>query len=279
MEDEGIAETAKAIKQLAEAVPVYQDAIQPTAKTLGAALAPIGTEVGRAVTVATKAVNIALAPLHGMVWGWEQLEKHVFPALGRKIEGKLERLTTPQPNVAVPILEALRYNGSIPTLREMYVNLLATSMDAETAQMAHPGFVEIIKVLTPDEALVIKLLVVRKHLPIVSLWANVFSDGHHVSQTEVLHNFSHIAEEVGCQHAALATSYLDNIQRLGLATITPGARIMGDNAYEPLVNDTRVQDKRRQLDEQGLHHTLKEGSFSITDYGVQFCDACMDKTV
>ena len=148
----GVGETAKAVAELAKEIPVYLDAVQPTAKSLGSALAPAGYEIGRAVTAAAKAVNIALAPLHGAVWGWDRIEVIVLSELGRRFEAKLKKLVTPKPNVAGPILEALRYAGHDATLRDMYLNLLAASMDSETVTKAHPAFVEVIRQLTPDEA-------------------------------------------------------------------------------------------------------------------------------
>ncbi len=55
-----IPQAISAAADLAKAVPVYEDAIQPVAKEAGKALGTIG-----------QVVNVALAPLRGMIWGWD----------------------------------------------------------------------------------------------------------------------------------------------------------------------------------------------------------------
>ena len=54
-------------------------------------------------------------------------------------------------------------------LRELYANLLATSIDSITAHEAHPAFVEIIRQLTPDEARIVKYIFERMYLPIITV--------------------------------------------------------------------------------------------------------------
>jgi hypothetical protein len=53
-----IAETVKAVQGLVEAVPIYQDALQPAAKEIGATLHTVA-----------RCVNIALFPVSSLVWG------------------------------------------------------------------------------------------------------------------------------------------------------------------------------------------------------------------
>ncbi|WKA57149.1 hypothetical protein QWY16_11620 [Planococcus shenhongbingii] len=57
-----IKDTADAIKGIVEAVPVYEDALQPAAQ-----------ELSKGFVVLAKTVNMALAPLSGLVWGYERI--------------------------------------------------------------------------------------------------------------------------------------------------------------------------------------------------------------
>jgi len=61
----------------------------------------------------------------------------------------VEKLVPPEPNIAVPSYEALRYSLDIEELREIYTNLLASSMNTDTKDYTHPASVEIIKQLSP----------------------------------------------------------------------------------------------------------------------------------
>lgn len=151
--------TIKAVTGLVKEVPVYQDAVQPLAKEAGKALQTVG-----------KAVNAALLPIRGLVWGIEQIEGFVQTKVAKKLEDvPPENIRTPDPAVAGPALESLRYVGHKESLSELYANLLASSMDAETAKNAHPGFVEIIRNLSADEAKVLTFLYKHRVAPVIDV--------------------------------------------------------------------------------------------------------------
>ena len=68
-----------------------------------------------------------------------------------------------------PALEALRYTGHQEGLREIYANLLATSLDVDTSLQAHPAFVDMIKSMSPDEARMLGLFAHRELWPVVEV--------------------------------------------------------------------------------------------------------------
>lgn len=67
-----------------------------------------------------------------------------------------DQICPPKLSIAGPTLEALKYTYDEQDLREMYVNLLASSMDSTIAKDAHPSFVEIIKRMDPLDARLMK---------------------------------------------------------------------------------------------------------------------------
>ena len=141
--------TIDAVTGLVNAIPVYQDTLQPAAK-----------HVGQSLEVVAKTVNIALSPIKLLVWGYENIEEFLIRRVSEKLKNiPQENITTPPPQVAGPAVEALRYSGHDPNLRELYANLLANAMDRDTIHNAHPGFVEIIKILTSDEEILLKKFV------------------------------------------------------------------------------------------------------------------------
>ncbi len=156
-----IRDAADAVKGVAQAVPIYQDALQPAAK-----------EIGTALQTVAKTIHIALAPVSVLVWGYEQIRDFVNTKVAEKLKDvPPENIVTPKLNVAGPALEALRYTGHEETLRDMYANLLAASMDTRTATAAHPSFVEIIRQLTPDEARILRFLAEIKTVPLITVRA------------------------------------------------------------------------------------------------------------
>jgi len=244
-------------------VMVYKDVLQPAAKEVGAALETVA-----------KTVQLALAPLKLRIWSYEQIEKYFLPLLAERLQTVAhERIITPDPMVAGPTIEALRYAGHKPSLRELYVNLLAASMDAETARKAHPGFVEIIRQLTPDDARILRLLASREALPLVTIRAIFKQDRGYI---EVKRHFSLVGHEAGCSHPELTAGSLDNLCRLGLAEIPDGKWLSKVELYEPLEKHPEVLQTVSQIEKSGdKEPNIERKVFRLTDWGKQFCDACI----
>src|SRR5690606_41068173 len=120
--------TIDAVTGLVKAVPVYQDTLQPAAK-----------QIGQSLETVTKTVNIALAPIKALVWGYEKIEEFITTRVSEKLKNvPEENITTPPPQVAGPAVEALRFSGHDPNLRERYANLLATALYKTTIHQANP---------------------------------------------------------------------------------------------------------------------------------------------
>jgi hypothetical protein len=228
--------TIDAVTGLVKAVPLYQDAIQPAAK-----------QIGQSLETVTKTVNIALSPLKALVWGYEKIEEFILTRIPEKLKNvPEENIITPPPQIAGPVFEALKYSGHDINLRELYANLLATAMDKETIHKAHPGFVEIIKNMTSDEALLIKTFATQDVYPIVDI-----NTKHNEGYQTVFSNYSHLHKEVNIQRPDLIPSYIDNFCRLGILDIPSGKYILDPNTYEPLESDYDLVSIKQQIEKTG----------------------------
>lgn len=118
---------------------IYKDLAKPAVQEVG--------------SVAGRTVKALLSPIRGMLWGWEQIEKIVEEGVKERFE-KIpdDRKKSPNPEIAVPLIQALSYTAQNETLREMYINLLSNSMDLNMDKIVHPSFVEIIKQLNSLDA-------------------------------------------------------------------------------------------------------------------------------
>lgn len=118
---------------------VYKDLAKPAVSEIG--------------SVAGRTVRALLAPIRGFLWGWERIEEVVEEGVKKRLE-KIpeERRKSPEPEIAVPLIQALEYTAQNETLREMYINLLANSMDRAKEKVVHPSFVEIIKQMSSLDA-------------------------------------------------------------------------------------------------------------------------------
>ncbi|WFB36035.1 DUF4393 domain-containing protein [Kiritimatiellota bacterium B12222] len=259
-----IEDTINAVTGLAKAVPIYDDALQPAAK-----------EIGKSLETVAKTVNVALAPLRALVWGYDQIEGFVSKNVTEKLRNTpKEEIISPSPNVAGPALEALRYAGHEESLRELYANLLASSMDAATASTAHPGFVEILKQITPDEAKLLVILAPNRPLPLLNVRAE--NKDRNMGGRDVLVNFSLYGEEAGCEHVHLTPSYLDNLSRLGLIEVPTFYEYKYPNVYAPLENHPTVKAVKEQIEQTDtMRCVIQKRGIRVTQLGRQFINSCV----
>lgn len=258
-----VKESIDSVTALAKAVPIYEDAVQPFAKETGKALGTIG-----------KAVNVALAPISLVVWGYDQMQNFLESRVAEKLEKVPEdRIITPPPNVAGPAIEALKFTGNDETLQDMFANLIANSLDSKTVLEAHPAFVDIIKSLSPDEGLILKAFASAQQFPMVDVkLTNKKNRGF-----QVLHrNLSRIGTIANCKHQALASNYLDNLCRLGILEIPSGRRINDPKAYEAITNDPGIVQLKKQFDGNETHLIdFEQKLIAVTGIGRQFINACI----
>lgn len=259
-----IKDTADAVKGIVEAVPIYQDLLQPAAQ-----------EIGKSLQTVAKTVHIALAPISALVWGYEQISAYVQTSLVEKLKNvPQENIVSPDLSIAGPTLEAMRYNAHREELRDMFINLLATSMDSGTTQNAHPSFVEVIKQINSDEAKIINLIDGKSPIAIIKIRL-YDKDSSGINFAEPLINFSHLPFEASCAYPNLGPSYLENIKRLGLVDITYSSYNTNPNAYEIPENHSVINDWRKYI--EGLDKRLKieRGAMTRTAYGKKFFDSCV----
>ena len=263
--------TIKAVTGLVKEVPVYEDAIQPFAKETGKALQTVG-----------RTVNAALLPIRGLVWGIEKIEEFVQTKVSKKLADiPVENICTPDPAVAGPALESLRYTGHKESLSELYANLLASAMDKETARTAHSGFVEIIRNLSSDEARLLEYIIRNEVAPIVDIKRVLVENGGEIRTHELI---STLGVDAGCEHRDLTASYLINLERLGLIEIPRDSFLTKPGAYDRIINDPTVKAVIDQLNKYGGGNS--KGDFNKyyargTVFGKQFSQACVvsrDKT-
>lgn len=262
--DEGKTEgTINAVTGLVKAVPVYDDALRPVAQETGKALGTVG-----------RAVNAALAPLKGVVWGVERIEGFVQERVTGKLESvPPENIQSPDLAVAGPALESLRYTGHNQSLSEMYANLLASSMDKETASHAHPGFVEVIRNLSSDEAKLLAYLYKEKTVPVVDVRREKRDNSGGQIVLEIIGTYAH---DAGCEHQDLGPAYMVNLERLGLVALNRDAWLTAPDAYKGITDDPQFKEVVERID-QGEQYKSKVDKFfvSVTPFGRQFGKACI----
>ncbi|AGK52059.1 DUF4393 domain-containing protein [Bacillus sp. 1NLA3E] len=259
-----VKETVEAVQGIVEAVPVYDDMLQPAAKELSSGL----------LTVA-KTINIALAPLSALVWSYEKVKDRFMPRLEEKLKNvPEENIVTPEPSIAVPVIEALRYTGHNNELCEMFSSLLASAMDRTTAPKAHPSFVEIIRQINSDEAKIINLLDKSNSMPIIKIRLydkNSAENGF----AEPLVSFSNLPYAANCSYPDLGQSYLENLERLGIINLSYSVYCTVPSAYIPIENHPIIDAWRKQSTKVDKRFEIIRGALTLTAFGRKFIETCV----
>jgi len=139
----------------------------------------------------------------------------------------------------------------------MFENLLASSMDRDTAAGTHPAFVSMISQLTPDEARILKSIDQEEY-------AIVHVRQH--SDRRVIDSRTRLGSGRGIDETRLA-EYLQNLMRLGLIS-TSSDRSRDIDGHNALVESLAVEYPGRNAFTDG-------GSIRVTPLGERFLDVCV----
>jgi|GEM_PF-1888884 len=268
----------------------YQDGLQPAMKEVGGFL---GTVFG--------VFNALLAPVKKWIikreYSVKQFEKELelkynaIPEINRK---------EPEMNILGNALEALRYTIDQDELREMFENIIISSMDNRTSEKCHPSYVDVIKQLSTQDAKLLKAIknyhgLLPLLLPIYKLRIRK-TDGQGVDEIEQTHqDFPefYIGNINDLSFNAISKS-MTSISRLGLIEITSignigelhftGPEIMKRKGtpYDNLLNQAKTQNgiveycnsinKMRDISSIDF----RKGCYKITEFGKDFMKTCIE---
>ena len=153
-------------------------------------------------------------------------------------------------------------------------------MDLNTAKNAHPGFVEIIRNMSSDEAKILGFILKNEVAPVVDIKRVLLKEKGEIKTHELI---STIGFDAGCEHKELTGSYLINLERLGLIEIPRGSYLTSSSVYDRILNDPPVKEILAKLNEGGEEFKGDFNKYYVkaTIFGRQFGNACVvsrDKT-
>lgn len=257
---------------------IYDDTISPitnpTAETLG--LIP-------------RAIKAALLPLEKWILNREYSLQETALLLEEKLKNiSPEKIVSPEPYVAVPAIQAISYSMDNENLRNLYASLLASSMNADIKNEVHPAFVEIIKQLSPTDAITFRNIIEVEPLPICKLRLQELNnleelltgekkENNGITFTDMVLNGFDLANNIIIPtdkfSAPNLNQCIDNLSRLGLiATIYPVA--LPDDAYESFKTHPLVIELTSTPAAPNIEYVLIPGTCSSTYLGKNFAKIC-----
>lgn len=220
------------------------------------------------------ATKIALSPITMLVWGYDKISGYLDIAIPEYFANKKidkDKIQTPDPAIAVPTIEAMRYTSHKIELREFFTNLLGASMNADIAQTVHPAFVEVVKQLNEDEAKLLKKMtpMIFVSYPLINVRLKT-GDGDGIM---VIKWFSDLGYNV-CEHPGQIGIYLENLERLKLIEVPALRHLLDKQKYEDLFQHIAVQEALQKDLPDNISYAYEELTFNLTSFGVNFIKAC-----
>jgi hypothetical protein len=261
-ENEMVDVTKEVAKEISK--DVYNDAGKPIAK-------PAGELLG----LVPRAIKAALSPVEKWVLQKEYNIEETKRLLEQKLEGiSPDLIESPDPHIAVPALQYISYCMDNDELRDMYANLLANSMNKVVKKGVHPGFVEIIKQLSPDEARLLKQFKIETIVPTITVRLKN-EEGYGINSVK---NFTNIGEKANCEQKMDLNNYFDNLIRLGLLEKAEMFLRLKPEEYDALKRHPYIVSKISKMNLSKIEYKTIDYIYSyiaITDFGKTFCEICI----
>lgn len=134
-----------------------------------------------------------------------------------------ENIQEPKESIIGPALEASKHHFDEKEIREMFANLIASSMDSTYNGLVQHSFVEIIKQLSPHDA---KLFQNFSEIEALVSLIKTTTEGHINSITKNLY-FNQTFPDFTLNEISI-----DNLSRLGLINIKDDAHLTANSRYE-----------------------------------------------
>jgi hypothetical protein len=224
-----------------------------------------------------RAIHAALSPLEKWIIQKEYNLAETKKLLEKKLSNTpVENIITPPAYIAVPALQAIAYCMDDVQLRDMYAELLAHSMNSETVNNVHPTFVEIIKQMSPFDAVVFRKLAKVLVQPCINIkYVNKKTKASYPVQDIVA--FCNI-EKFPLVPTQIA---LENLERLRLLEINKNSKYGTDIKYQNLkdcvykITRDFVEDNKQDFDINDYQIVYDEFVILIRGFGQFFARACL----
>lgn len=171
-------------------------------------------QVGIALATVIGLLNTCLSPIKFLNEKAELNRQNNLKQLAKRFsEIPPEKIVEAPPEIAVPIAEKLAYVSN-EELRNLYIELLAKASTKDLNENAHPSFINIINSLSPDEAILLKILNKIKHIKVSTSKKRI------KNRNEAFYNnFKHHEEFDKVIFAQNFSAYLQNFEGLGIISI------------------------------------------------------------
>ncbi|ABE56556.1 conserved hypothetical protein [Shewanella denitrificans OS217] len=246
------------------AVPVYEDVLRPFGKEISKGLASVARSVNTGLYLMEDCVNATVS---------------VIRMTGEKLALlPPEEITFSNPRVALQALDQAKFLVNEIQIQELFSQLIASSLNENKKSFIHPAFIEIIKQLQSDEALILKYMARQdSHRsgsgPTIDI--SIKSGDENFSSESIIPEFNLIAEDAGCIYPEKCSSYFENLKRIGLIAHHSGTPYSQDQHLRIFESEKAKAVYESEKYPVGSAATWKFGCYYFTGFGREFAQACI----
>lgn len=211
-----------------------------------------------------------LSTVSAKIWGLAEVKSYTIDMVEEVLEARKvpkHRVCSPSLEITIPAIEAMRYSP----LRREIAALIASTMDRENAEIAHPSFLSLLQQMTEDEVRILAAFPdVGRVLPVANLWMSLSED-----HAEILHrNIMPKSIAKLCANKSRLPLYIDNLVRLKLLHEPEGVKIGDARIYSNLLRQGFCA---QILEEPKVrkHSTLEKHTIALSNVGDTFRRACL----
>ena len=247
-----IAATAAAL----EKIPIYQDAIQPAAK-----------QVGQALETVLGFANLLLRPLNSLNLAGSKVAERIDAAIREKLQDHPESdLVEPKAYIAGNAIWSMATSLDEKPLRDLYANLLAAASLKTMQDSVHPSFAEVIRQLTPQEALLFSSI--KDDIAATQTQIHFKEGGGY----KILNTRLHWPGETP---KIVDYPSIENLVRLGLIRLDMNIHFTNSNHYNELLTQHNQIEEQLKIVPELKKCQIQKGICIFTDFGKAFSKVCV----
>lgn len=235
--------------------------------------------LGESAVILSKTIKNCLLPLAAVNYAFDKAKKYFTEKIDEDIHEKTasipaDNLIEPKGSIAGPALQGLAFSHDEPNIKEMYLNLLKTSMDNRKFHDAHPAFVEIIKQLTSEEAILLKdVLLSYGPVPLAQVRSTRKTGGFNI-KIKHLASLTNIETEQPVVNKRFPT-IVDNWIRLGLVEVTYQSFLNDEKRYNWVKNRPEYMKIEEEAHKDFETISFNKGLMESSDLGQLFKSAVL----
>lgn len=233
-------------------------------------VSPSAKPIGQMVSFIPRTLKVALGKWEKWIMNAEESLIITSELVGQKLKDVPEdQITDTEPYIVIPAIQQLSYCQDNEVLRNLYANLIASSMVIDKKPLVHPAFVDIIKQLTPDEAKIMSKLSYKLNQRYTML--RICKEKEKGYYETVFQYFSDIAVEI-LDYPQEYPTYINNLERLKIIAVDdPRGGSVGELEKAIFEN---CKPFLPPLEKEYSYVPVFPVYFSITSFGSNFIKTC-----